>query len=107
MRIHFTSAILASVCVITFQVVTRVFFRRIDNKNCSLIMSCNFDQVPARSKGECGLLTELLGGSGSYYNISTNLCNVCKPTSNYIEIASNLGYYAKGSVYRMDGGLWM
>ena len=98
MRIHVTSATLVSEYVVIFQVATGVFLRRTDKKICSLILGCNFDQIPARSKGECGLRTELLGGSGSYYNTSTNLCNVCKPTSNYIEIAGDIGYYAKGSV---------
>ena len=78
------------------QCVTGVFLKRNENKNGSLILRCSFHQVEARSKGECVLLTTTLDGSGSYYNASRKLCNVCKSNSTFSILESSTGYYATG-----------
>ena len=79
--------------------ITSGYFRRVGKNGCTLILGCTFDQVPARSIGECALLTPLFGGRGTYYNTSTNLCHVCKLTSTFIEITSDVGYYTKGKLH--------
>ena len=96
MNMSIIGIIFASVYIPTVQCVTGAFLRRVESKSCSLVLGCNFDQIPARSKGECVFLTTSLGGSGSYYNISGNICNVCNPSSTFIDINSDLGYYTTG-----------
>ena len=96
MKMSIIGIIIASVYIPTAQCVIGVFLRRIGSKSCSLVLGCSFYQIPARSKGECVFLTTLLGGSGSYFNISGNLCNVCNLTSTFIEISIDLGFYTRG-----------
>ena len=37
-----------------------------------------------------------MDGSGGYYDTSTGVCNVCKSSSTYMRLDSDLGYYTKG-----------
>ena len=77
-----------------------MFLQRIENDDCNLILGCIFDHVPARSIGECVLLTTSFGGSGGYHDISVNL-HVCKRTSTFTVITSDVGYSNKGILHAM------
>ena len=90
------SVVIECVFIIFTQDVTGVFLNRIENENCRLIIRCSFEQVPARTLGECGLITITMCGIGSYYNSSTKFCNVCKVDGALTSISSQLGYYATG-----------
>ena len=75
---------------------TGVILRRIENKNCILILGCRIQQIPARSKGECVFITSALNGTGGYYNSSAGLCHMCTPDSTFVEVNVDNEYYTKG-----------
>ena len=78
---------------------TRLFLKMMENEVCDLILGCSFQQIPCRNKGECILITTILDGSGTYYNSSAGICNVCKANSNFMAVNSENGYYAEGKLH--------
>ena len=96
MLMAFENIAIISVYIALAQAINGVVFRRIENEMCNLILRCSLHQVSARSKGECILFTITMDGSGSYYDAREGLCNICKRSTTYTGVNTNLGYYIKG-----------
>ena len=78
---QFITVIMTSLFLDFGQGMAHIYERKVTNGNCDLVLTCNFHQVPVRSKVQCALFATSVEDSGFYYNSSVGICNICKAVS--------------------------
>ena len=95
----FISLMVISMHTSTGAIVAHNYHRAVASDDCVLILTCSFQQVSARNKLECALLSVSLEAGGYHFTSSTGACNICKtgssPTASFVKINSDLRYFAE------------
>ena len=73
--------IFASLTVFTGRGTALIYEGKVTNRDCDLILSCNFRQVPVISEVDCALFSASLDAIGFYNSFNTGMCNICESGS--------------------------
>ena len=80
--------------------VSTEFYHKIArDRNCTLVMMCNSQETPVRSKIECYVISKGMAGTGAYYSPPTGICSMCLPPStmtSFMACDKDMDYYSLG-----------
>ena len=78
---------------------TQTYRRLVSENKCTLLVQCKLRQVAVRSQIECFILTTQNLGTGAHYSPSSEICNMCLPTSPsayFTAFTSDMDYHEAG-----------
>ena len=76
-----------------------LYQKRTHDEECILVLACDLQQVPVRSKIECYVISKTLLITGAYYSTSNSICSMCLPPStikSFMVFNKDLNYYSLG-----------